>query len=280
LRSTSISRALALASALALGGCTNVFFQPSRDLYYRGDLPGMEMREVRFKSADGTQLTGAFFPAKGAPKGTVIQFHGNAQNMTAHFLYAYWLVKAGYNLFVFDYRGYGASEGKVSLPGAVEDGEAALRALRTIPEVDPDRIVVLGQSLGAALAVASLAQARVPGVRAVILESPFASYRAMARSVLSRFWLTWPFQWPISGLVSARYEPYRFAAKLPAVPVLVIHGDADPVVPYSQGKALFDAIAPPKDFWTISGGGHLEAFTRFGKEYCPKLLQFLDKALR
>ena len=163
---------------------------------------GAKWEEVRFNSADGTELTGLWFPAKSiAPKGVIIHFHGNGENMTSHFLFVYWLALEGYDVFTFDYRGYGASAGDKSLSGAVEDGAAALRCARSRAGGAKERLIVVGQSLGGALALAALEREGGEGVRGLILDSTFASYREVAQDKLRQWWLTWPLQWPLSRLL-------------------------------------------------------------------------------
>lgn len=271
-----------LPMALLSFGCTRLFFQPSSVLYPGLDSTGVRYETVRFSSLDKTELTGIFFPSTLDPaKGTVVHFHGNAENMTTHLFFSYWLAERGFNVFVFDYRGYGASEGVPSVKGAVEDGVAAIRYVRGRKDVDPDKLLVFGQSLGGALAVASISQGGFSGIRALVLESPFSSYRSIAQDKLSRFFLTWPLQRPLSRLlISDRFSPAELIGGLPSFPILVIHGDSDPIIPYREGKILFERAREPKEFWTVPGGRHTQAFTRFGSLYRPKLEEFFTKALK
>ena len=280
-RRRALGLAAALAAAAALAGCTSAFFQPSRRLYGRPEAYGLSYEAVTFPSGDGTSLTGLFLKASSAPAlGTVIHFHGNGENMTSHFGYSGWLTKLGYNVFIFDYRGYGASGGRPSMKGAVEDGRAALRYVRSRKDVDQKRLAVWGQSLGGALALDALALDGGSGVRALVLESAFDSMRGIAQDVLSRGWLTWPFQWPFSRLfVSDRWAPRRFASGLPNIPKLVIHGDVDDIIPLKLGERLYARLPEPKEFWKVAGGDHCEAFTRFGGIYRPRLAEFLGRAL-
>ncbi|MFI5347226.1 MAG: alpha/beta hydrolase [Elusimicrobiota bacterium] len=268
-----------LAVALALSACTNVFLQPDRMLHLHPDRVGLKWEEALFQSADGTALTGLWFPASKAPaKGVVIQFHGNGQNMTAHFLSAYWLALEGWDVMVFDYRGYGSAGGRKSLEGAVEDGRAALAYARAKAPGLP--LVVLGQSLGGALAVVALDRDGGEGVRALVLDSTFASYRRVARDKLGRLWLTRPLRWPLSFLISDRLAPERFIMRRKKIPLLMLHAPEDPVAPYNEGRRLYEAAPEPKEFWNVPGAGHIEAFGVQGAEFRPRLLRFLDEALR
>lgn len=264
--------------AVLLGGCTNVFLQPSRALYVRPEAVGARWEEARFAAADGTALTGLWFPAAGAAKGVVVQFHGNAENMTSHFLSVWWLALEGWHVLAFDYRGFGASGGEKDLDGAVLDGAAALAYARAKAPGLP--LAVLGQSLGGALALASLEKDGGEGVGAVVLESAFASFVGVARDKLGLSWLTRPLRGPLAYLlVSDRYRPARLAARRKAVPLAVLHAVEDPVVPYEQGRALFKAAAGPKEWWEVPSG-HAAAFAAHRPEFGPRLLAFLERSLR
>jgi fermentation-respiration switch protein FrsA (DUF1100 family) len=262
-------------------GCNGLFYYPSQKIFYTPHDFGATYEDIYFTSKDGTRLNGWFIPAVGSVKGTVIHFHGNAENITNHYLFVQWLPKEGFNLFVFDYRGYGASSGKPDREGMVEDSVAAINYIRQRSDVDSHRILIFGQSLGGALALAAVAQDSKDGIQAVVVESAFASYRSIAREKLDGFWLTWPFQWPLAWLlISDEQSPLLILRKIGPIPLLVIHGDADQVVSYSQGRQIYQAASPPKEFWTVAGGRHTEAFTRYGKEYRPRLINFFEERLR
>jgi fermentation-respiration switch protein FrsA (DUF1100 family) len=264
-----------------LSACNGLFYYPSQKIYYTPDVFRAAYENIFFKSKDGTELNGWFIPAVGPVKGTVIHFHGNAENMTNHYLFVRWLPNEGFNLFVFDYRGYGASSGKPERQGMVEDSMAAIDYVRRRPDVDPRRLLVFGQSLGGALALAAVAQDSKDGIRAVVVESAFASYRGIAREKLGDFWLTWPIQWPLAWLlISDDESPLTIMKKIAPIPLLVIHGDKDETVSYSQGRQIYQKASPPKEFWTVAGGHHTEAFTRYAKEYQPKLVEFFVNRLK
>ena len=270
-----------LLTLLALTGCTSLYFQPTHRFYVFPDEFKLKYEVVRFLSRDKTVLTGLFLRASTAPvRGTVIQFHGNGENMTSHYTYAAWLTAKSYNVFAFDYRGYGASEGVPTMKGAVEDGIAAIDYIMGRKDSDPSRVVVWGQSLGGALAVTALGLRQGPAPQALVLESAFDSYRDMAQDVLSRSWLTWALQWPLSRLlISDRYKPAKYIAALPSCRILVIHGEADETVPYRFGERLFARLPQPKEFWRVAGARHLEIFGEYGAIYRPRLADFLDRAL-
>jgi fermentation-respiration switch protein FrsA (DUF1100 family) len=274
-------RILVLLALTSLAGCTNVFLQPDRVLRYLPDRTEGAWQDVRFKSADGTDLIGLWFSARKTPsKGVIVHFHGNGENMTSHYLFVYWLAAEGYDVFTFDYRGYGGSAGKKSIGGSIEDGAAALRVARARAGGARERMIVLGQSLGGAIALASLDRDGGEGVRGLILDSTFASYRTVARLKLDGVWLTWPLQYPLSALlISDRWAPQRLIARRKSVPLLMLHATGDPVVPYAQGRRLFDLAPGPKEFWKLDSSGHTEALYLRASQYRPPLLAWLDRIL-
>ena len=270
---------LGVALAIATGGCAGILFYPERILIRTPDQVGVAYRDVDFQSGDGTPLHGWLLPTTGPPKGTVVFFHGNAENISTHLGSVYWLPDFGYQAFLFDYRGFGRSGGDIDLDGIHEDALAALEKALALPEVDPGRVVVFGQSIGAPLAVAAVAAGDPARVRAVVLESGFASYRRITREKLGDVPLTWPFQWPLSLLMTERYSAGQWIGRLSPTPVLVIHGDRDNIVPLHHGEELFAAAGEPKRMWRIEGGGHIEAFARLGPVYRERLIQYLDQLL-
>ena len=253
-------RLLALLTLLFASGCTGFFFHPTREhVLTPGDV-GLAWRDVWFRSTDGVRLHGWFLPADGQAKGTIVFLHGNAQNISTHLGSVAWLPAEGFNVFLFDYRGYGSSEGVPDLDGLHRDSEAAMREALRLDGVDPDRVIVFGQSLGGTLAIDALA--RLPEktrIRALIVEGAFAGYRRVARDVLSRAWLTWPLQGPLSLAVDNSYDPLEAIARLTPVPVLIIQDEADFIVAPAHAQDLYIAAGEPKALWAVPDAPHIGA---------------------
>lgn len=272
-----IARAITLAIAAALlGGCGSVFFYPQRMLPITPTAANLAWEDVWLQTGDGVDLHAWYLPAVGEQRGTVLFLHGNGGNIGTQLGAVYWLPAQGYAVLMPDYRGYGRSQGKASIEGAVRDVQAALSWLAEREEVQAQGVAVLGQSLGGALAVHALVEAeRLPPLRAVILDSSFAGYRRIAREKLGRFWLTWPLQWPLALTIPDRYSPVRSIARLAPTPVLIIHGAADPIVPFEHGAALYLAARPPRELWRVPGEGHIAAFTH--EEFRQRMANWLDR---
>ena len=242
-----------------LSACTAVFFQPHRYLVATPDKLGLAYEEVRFKTRDGLGLYGWFLPAKGRALGTVLQLHGNAENISTHFASLAWMPARGINVFIFDYRGYGGSEGEPTLEGVQIDIDAAMDALLARSDVDKDRIVMYGQSLGGALAAYYVAHSpRRDQLRALVLESAFSGYVHIVREKMADHWFTWPFQWLPQFTVDDRFSPLPTMGKISPLPLLVLHGDQDAVVPVQEGRRLYEAAQEPKQLWIIPGAGHIQ----------------------
>ena len=253
-------------------------FQPMKTMLRTPDQIGLQYRDQYFTSSDGTRLHGWWLPAEGKAQGTVLLLHGNAENISTHIGSVYWLPAQHYNVFLFDYRGYGLSAGEPSLDGAMMDVKSALRWLLARKDLDPGRIIVFGQSLGGALGVYALASTGMSHkIRALILDSTFSDYHRIARDKLSSFWLTWPFQYPLSWLISDRYSPVRQIARISPTPVLIVHSQADMIIPVDHARRLFAAAKQPKELWIVPDGAHISAFNQ--PEMRKKLLRYLDGVL-
>jgi hypothetical protein len=248
---------------LLLAGCTGLIFQPLSRHLLTPDRIGLAYRDIRFTAADGVSLHGWFLPATAPRQGSVLFLHGNAQNISTHIASVAWLPGAGFDVLLFDYRGYGRSAGKPSLDGVHLDFSAALGTLLSMPGVDSDRIAVFGQSLGAAIAIVGLADSGHQGkVRALVVEGAFVGYRALAREKLASFWPTWLLQWPLSLTIDDRHRPIDRIADLAPLPVLIVQGEADQIVPTHHGVALFERAGAPKELWLLPDTVHLQAFAR------------------
>ncbi|MDP7396670.1 MAG: alpha/beta hydrolase [Lentisphaeria bacterium] len=265
-------RSLIILSLVGLAaGCSTTvnkaFYQPTSKVYRTPDKDDLDYEDVAFASADGTVLTGWFIPATYEPRGTVIHFHGNARNMTSHYRYVGWIADEGFNVFVFDYRGYGRSAGTPGRKGVYEDCVAAVRYLQQRDDVDPEKIIVIGQGLGGANAIAVVGRENFDGILGIVAEAPFAASGEIVTDRLAA----------ASGSPgkAAGSDAYSAAAVVDqlGVPLIVIHGTADRVVPYRHGKRLFDKAKEPKQIWTIKGGRHCDGMTIYHEKVRPRLLR-------
>lgn len=251
------------------------FYYPDKLDYGSPKDQQLSFEEITFPSKDGTKLHAWFVPAKGIAnpkdaKGTVIHFHGNAQNISAHWGFVSWLPEQGYNVFTFDYRGFGQSEGKVGAKGIFEDSLVAIDYVRSRPDVDPDKLVIFAQSLGGNNAISAVGSGNRAGIRAMAVESTFYSYASIANDKFSS----------AGSLVNNQYSAAKYIANISPIPLLLIHGDQDTVIEYKHSQRLFEQAKEPKQLWIVPTGQHIEAMSpRFNGQYQKGLLQFFEQAL-
>ena len=248
-----------------------VFF-PTREIDRNPSDVGLAFEEVYFATDDGVTLNGWFVPAPprntdGAPgySGiTLLWFHGNGGNIGHRVddlaLFHHLL---GVNVFIFDYRGYGKSEGKPSEKGVYRDSRAALAYLLSRPDVDEERIVYLGRSLGTAVAV-ELALHRQP--HGMVLVSPFTTIADMGRHLYPTL--------PVRLLAGKRYDSLSRIRQYHG-PLLVIHGERDEIIPTEQGRRMYDAANPPKSFYTITGASHNDGLGNAEQDFWSAFQKFL-----
>jgi fermentation-respiration switch protein FrsA (DUF1100 family) len=255
-------------------GCSSILFYPEKGLRDNPVLEKFPHSEINFTSSDGVKLHGWFFKTQKSSLGTILFIHGNAENISTHVNGVLWLVNEGYDIFAFDYRGYGKSQGKTTLDGVHLDSMAALELIMSLPDANKDRIFVLGQSIGGAIAVYTVANfTHKERIKGIIIESAFSDYRRIAREKMAGILLTWPFQYPFSLFFNNKYSPEKQIKSISPVPILIIHGDQDSVVPAHHSSILYKEAGDPKDLWIIKGRGHIMSFAE--EEIRKRVLEYL-----
>lgn len=232
----------------------SLLYFPSRAILETPEEAGLEYRDLRIETDDGERLHGWWIGARTDSLGHLLLCHGNAGNVGDRVLHAAVLTAAGFDVLLFDYRGYGRSSGRPSEEGIYRDARAALTCLVEQRAVDPRRVFYLGESLGGAVAL-DLALERPPA--GLVLLSGFTGVRELGR-------LHYPFV--PTALVPDAYPSLRRIHKLRA-PLLVLHGERDDIVPLSQGRTLFDAAPEPKHMHVFAGLGHNDLVTLAGTEF-------------
>lgn len=200
--------------------------------------------EIVFEVEDGVALTAWWLPPTTEAVATVVVFPGNAGNRAGRVALAEALSARGMGTLLVDYRGYGGNPGSPTEAALVADAVAIVERLAARDDVDPASIVYFGESLGAGVAVAAAA-IRPPAV--LVLRSPFSSLRDVA--AVHYPWL------PVSSLLWDRYPNLELVAELD-VPVLVVAGSDDEIVPLQQSRAVYEAAPGPKQLMVVEGAGH------------------------
>jgi hypothetical protein len=268
---------LLFVGLIYLGFCLVVWLMQAKLVWFPGPPPartpadaGLAYEEVALRADDGVQIAAWWIPAGSAgnsPIGAVIVCHGNAGSIENRIPLALALRRTGLSVLLFDYRGYGNSEGSPSEDGTYLDGEAAWEHVVRDRGIPASRLVVFGESLGGGVAV-ELAGRRE--VAALVLESAFPSVPELGARVYKML--------PVRLLARIHYDN---AAKIGALhlPLLVMHSPDDEIVPIDLGRSLFEAAGEPKQFVETTGGHNDGGFLR-SVEAQAALEAFVRNALR
>jgi fermentation-respiration switch protein FrsA (DUF1100 family) len=225
------------------------------------------LRDCWITTEDSVRIHGWFAPAENA-LATLVMAHGNAGNISHRIPIIRQLQSTGFNVLMFDYRGYGKSEGSPDEEGIYKDGKAVLDYTLTLPEVNPKRIVLWGTSLGGAVVIEVATQRTAA---ALILEATFTSMQEMAGIHYSFL--------PARYILRTKLNSIEKISSI-HIPILSIHGTEDEIVPLDMGKELFDKANEPKEFYEIPGADHNNTFFVGGTKYYTTVKEFVNKYLQ
>lgn len=242
----------------------SMVYQPHPTLEASPASMGLDFEDVRLTTRDGVSIHGWFVPSAAALRRVLLFCHGNAGNISHRLDSLKIFHDLGLSVLLFDYRGFGLSQGRPSEAGTYLDAEAAWEHLVAARGFLPEEIIVFGRSLGGA--VASRVAAEKP-VAALILESTFTSLPDLGASV-------YPYL-PVRLIAKYRYDSLAHLQKV-RCPVLVVHSPEDELIPFAHGRALFEAAAGPKSFLEITGR-HNHGFLTSKKAYVEGLRTFFEE---
>jgi uncharacterized protein len=250
-------------------GALLYFMQPKLVYYPLRDIPTtprdfrVAYEDVVITTDDGVKLNGWYVPAQNSSGLTVLFCHGNGGNIAYYLDTINILHEMGVNSFIFDYRGYGLSEGAPSEEGTYADAYAAYQWLICQKQCEPNTIVLFGRSLGGSIA-AQLASKTA--VRGLWLESAFTSYADMAAHHYPYF--------PVRRLCRYKYDTLAYLGNV-RCPIIVVHSPDDEIVPFEMGQHLYEMAGEPKQFVQISGS-HNEGFIESGSRYIDPIRNWLE----
>ena len=242
---------------------SNYVYYPIRNLSANPSTIGLHFESIRFETADGVKLSGWFIPCDRA-RGVILFCHGNAGNISHRLESIQIFHQLGLDVFIFDYRGYGQSEGKPTEHGTYEDAEAAWRYLIEERQVIPSQVIIFGRSIGGTVA-SRLARNHTP--RVLILESTFTSLRDVAATL-------YPYL-PVGRFLRFEYTTAEYLSRV-GCPVLIVHSRDDEIMPFNHGRQLFEVAREPKRFLEITGT-HNEGFITSGRHYEEGLNAFISE---
>jgi len=263
-RHVLLAGALALVLTGFIGWIENFFlYHPFREISATPAQYGVPYEDVLFPASDGARLHGWYVPPVEAEGPVVLWAHGNAGNISHRSENIALLRReTAAGVFIFDYRGYGRSEGRPGEAGLYADMRGAYAWLRG--RAPAGRIFFFGRSLGATVAVRVAAEGAE--ARGLILESPFVSLAEMGE-------LMFPFL-PVRRLLVQEFDTARWLPRVKA-PLLFLHGDSDEIVPFSQGRRLYELAPGPKRFHAIRGARHNDTYVTGGPAYWQVWREFL-----
>lgn len=225
---------------------------------------GLEFENVFILTSDGNKIHGWYIQAAHPTRKTILFCHGNAGNISGRLETIALFHNLGVNIMVFDYQGYGRSTGEPSEHHTYEDALAMWNYLTHELKIPPDKLVVMGRSLGGGVAAWLASQKEVAGL---ILEATFTSFKDVAKQ-------TYPFL-PVSMLLQFQYPVEKFVQYLNA-PVLIAHSSDDELIPFEMGQRLFSKSPEPKSFLELKGP-HSGAFLETGQPYIQAIKQFIEE---
>ncbi|MEZ0261840.1 MAG: alpha/beta hydrolase [Alphaproteobacteria bacterium] len=203
--------------------------------------------DLRFPTADGLEGHAWYAPARDAGKPVILFLHGNGITIKSFYPKAKIYLDKGYGAFLCEYRGFGGRPGKPTEDGLYIDADACLAALKEQGHAAPE-VVYLAESLGTGIAV-NLSVKNPP--RALILETPYSSVVDVAK--LNYGW------YPVDWMLEDKFDSISRIEKV-KTRILIVHGNADGVIPFGEGKRLFDKAGQPKELHAIARGGHNDLY--------------------
>jgi fermentation-respiration switch protein FrsA (DUF1100 family) len=242
---------------------SNLVYHPQKNILVTPSNLGLQYEDVTFHTDDEVALHGWFVP-KDSVKVTVLYFHGNAGNISGRMQTIQLLHQIGLNVFIFDYRGYGQSQGRPSEKGTYQDAEAAWQYLTMNRHIADSNIVIMGRSLGGS--VAAWLSARQNSA-AVVIESTFTSAGDLGADLYP--WL------PVRWMIQYEYNTLDYLEQIES-PIFMAHSRDDQIVPFHHGKTLFKSAKDPKTFVELEGT-HGSGFWETGAKYQSSLQQFLEQ---
>jgi pimeloyl-ACP methyl ester carboxylesterase len=277
---------LPVGLALAVGLVVSLYVtsRRPRSAFHTPAEYGLEFEEVTFKATDGLQLQGCWIPATGSERAVII-LHGHGGSLDWDLHRAPALHQAGFNVFLFDFRAHGRSQGRLATFGYLEryDVQGAVEFLKSRAIM---KIGLLGFSYGA---ITSMLTAPIcPEVRAVVVDGGPTRLRVALAARLVELhlppWLASPLAWLAIAITSARlganlfhYEPVRWVGKIAPRPIFFIHGELDQYVP--DFNELFAAANDSKETWRLVGVGHTKASEVYPEEFRRRVIEFFDRNL-
>jgi hypothetical protein len=264
--------------ALLFSSCNSLFYIPVEESIYQFDEKRNHFIDFEVKTTHDHALHARLFPSQNQePKGLLLHFHGNSENLSAHFFAFHWITNEGWDYLIFDYSGYGKSEGKPSREQLRDDGVALLQFAREKIPSSRKKFVVAGQSLGGAVSPVALANwSGRDSIDLLILDATFPNYRAAVKSVLDDSWAWWLKPFVRLGF-NEDEAPEKVYQEISKIPTLVTHCEDDLVIKAELGREVYAGIRAPKALWLAPECGHIGFFSHWAPAHRELLIDLLEE---
>lgn len=264
-----------------VSSCSHLFYYPDRKQHHKLEDFKVKYEDVYIQTKDKVKLHGYLIKnIKGERKGVALFFHGNAENVSSHFMQISWLRHFGYDVLIFDYRGYGKNQGEPTQEGTYLDAQAMMNyAYEYKQRENLKKLIFYGQSLGGVILGSSIQDFKhKDSVNLVVFDSTFTSYQNIAFDKLTDSFITFLLSPLAFVLVSDKRASLPDIPKI-NIPTLVVHAKDDPIVPYKFGKGLFEKLETKKKaLWKIRGQYHGGTFYVKNFKYRGKFIALLESA--
>ncbi|MDT8283309.1 MAG: alpha/beta hydrolase [Gammaproteobacteria bacterium] len=267
-----------LITICCISACSNLLFVPVKPFPLTPDGAGLQYEDQFIDTADNMQLHGWKVFAEKKRVGNILFFHGNGDNVSTQLPNTFWLAKEGYDLYFYDYRGYGLSQGTSTLDDTINDTELMIG--HVVEQLaDDEKLIVIGHSLGGSMAIYTVAHSAYRDrIEALISIEAFSDYHDVTQDVLSKSWLLWALQWPLSFTVDNSYRPLDSIGLISPIPVAIIHSEADEMIPMYHAETLFGAAKQPKSFLLINSNHSNVLFLKDNRQVLFDYLKTLKKS--
>ena len=241
---------------LLVSGCSkNAIFPTDTEVYDSPKHYAYSYEEFYFKSTQEAMLRGWLFRSNGASQGVVVVANGMKYNMSSRFQEWTWLLDKGYDLFIFDYRGYGESKGEVDMFGFVDDVASAIEYTHALNEDLP--MIVVGQSMGGSFVIDAVAKKEYPYVKLLIIDSTMTGFARASKEIIKEHVLLWPLIWVPEAITPEGVDAIDVVDKT-ETPMLFMVGLQDQIIAPKHSAELFVKAKDPKALWVVEEAGHVE----------------------
>lgn len=246
-----MKKSLLFLIVFLLCSCSNFLFIPFKPYPFTPDRVGIFHDDIYIEVENGIKLHGWKLHANEKYSGTIIFFHGNGDNVSTQLPNTFWLAGSGYDVYVFDYREYGQSQGKAELDTTISDMELMIDYV-TKQLNEEEKLIVIGHSLGGSMSIHSVAHSAYRDkIKALVTIEAFSDYHDVTQDILSKSWLFWLFQWPLSFTIDNSYRPLDAIAAISPIPVLILHSESDEMIDMYHAEKLYEAAREPKSLQLI-----------------------------